>query len=131
MSDSLHLYNHDEESVLASAPLPGLPPNTDSLALPKQASETAFGELGRRIERMIVSGLRRAELEGIAVWDEGPEAFRNMLVVLAAETARRHRWTDISNEVMAACTNPLYEELWRRWLTRVSGQSSSVLKVGH
>ena len=45
VSDSLHLYEHDEESVLGSAPLPDLPPNTDSLALPKTESETAFGEL--------------------------------------------------------------------------------------
>ena len=119
VSDSLHLYDHDEESVLGSAPPPDLPPNTDSLALPKEASETAFGELGRRIERMIAPGLRRDELDGIAVWDEGPVAFRNMLSVLAAEAARRRAWPDILDRVMAACTNPLYNELWRRWLERV------------
>ena len=119
VSDSLHLYDHDEESVLDSAPLPGLPPNTDSLALPKDASDTAFGELGRRMERMIAPGLRRNELAGIAVWDEGPEAFRNMLYVLAAETARRRACPDIRDRVMAACTSPLYNELWRRWLERI------------
>ena len=124
VSDSLHLYEHDEESVLGSAPLPDLPPNTDSLALPKTESETAFGELGRRIERMIAPGLRRVELEDLAAWEEGPEALRNMLSVLAAEAARRHRWADVSNEVMAACTNPLYEELWRRWQDRIMSRAS-------
>ena len=69
--------------------LPHLPSNTDSLALPKEASEAAFGELGQRIDRMIVPGLRRDELEGIAVWDGGPEAFKNMLAVLVAEAARK------------------------------------------
>ena len=119
VSDSLHMYDRDEESVLASAPLPDLPPSTDSLALPKAASEAAFGELGRRIERMIAPGLRRDQLERIAVWDEGPEAFRNMLAVLACEEARRHGWPDFCDEVMGACTNPLYKELVRRWLKRV------------
>ena len=120
VSDSLHLYNHDEESVFASAPLPDQPPSTDSLALPKEASEAAFGELGRRIERMIAPGLRREQLEGIAVWDEGPEAFRNMLAVLVGEAARRHGRPDISDGAMLACTNPLYSALWRRWLMRVN-----------
>ena len=112
MSDSLHMYDRDEESVLASASLPDLPPNTDSLALPKAASEAAFGELGRRIERMIAPGLRRDQLERIAVWDEGPGAFRNMLAVLAGEEARRHGWPDFCDEVMAACTNPPCTRSW-------------------
>ena len=119
VSDSLHMYDRDEESILASAPLRDLPPSTDSLALPKAASEEAFGELGRRIERMITPGLRRDQLERIAVWDEGPEAFQNMLAVLAGEEARRHGWPEFCDEVMAACTNPLYQELVRRWLKRV------------
>ena len=119
VSDSLHLYDHDEERVFASAPLPVLPPSTDSLVLPKEASEAAFGELGRKIEQLIEPGLERNQLERIAILDEGPEAFRNMLAVLAGEAARRHGWPDIRNRVMAACTNPLYNELWRRWLERV------------
>ena len=119
VSDSLHLYDHDEERVFASAPLPALPPSTDSLALPKEASEAAFEELGQRIERMIAPSIRREQLERIADWDEGPEAFRNMLAVLASEAARRHKWPAISERAMVACTNSLYNELWRRWLERV------------
>ena len=124
ISDSLHLYGHDEESVFASAPLPHLPSNTDSLALPKEASEAAFGELGQRIDRMIVPGLRRDELEGIAVWDGGPEAFKNMLAVLVAEAARKQKWADIADEVMSACTSHVYRELWCRWLDRFRSRAS-------
>ena len=119
VSDSLHLYEHDEESVFGSVPLPELPTNTDSLAMPKEASEAAFEELGRRIEDMIAPDLERNHLERIAVWDESPEAFKNMLAVLAGEAARRHGWADSADSLMAACTNPLYSELWRRWLDRV------------
>ena len=120
VSDSLHIYDRDEESVLASAMLPDLPSNTDSLALPKESSEAAFRELGRRVERMIVPGLQREQLERIAVWDEAPEAFRNMLAVLVSEAARRHEWPDISDRAMITCTNPLFKELWRRWVDRIS-----------
>ena len=120
VSDSLHLYDHDEGSVFASALLPDLPSSTDSLALPKESSETAFRELGRRVEQMIVPGLQREQLERIAQWDEAPEAFRNMLAVLIGEAARRHAWPDISDRAMVACTNPSYKELWSRWLDRIN-----------
>ena len=120
VSDSLHVYERDEVNVLASDPLPEVPRNTDSLAVPRELSERAFGELGLKIEQMIAPGLQRDELQGILVWNETPKAFQNMLAVLVAEAARRHRWPDISAMAMSACTNPAYLNLWNRWLTRVS-----------
>lgn len=124
VSDSLHIYEHNEETVLASTLLPNLPSNTDSLALPKELSETAFKELGRRVELMIVPDIRRDQLERISVWEDGPEAFRNMLAVLVSEIGRRHKWSDISQRTMIACTNPLYRELWRRWTDRYNAKSN-------
>ena len=124
VSDSLHIYDHNEEAVLASTLLPNPPSNTDSLALPKESSEAAFEELGRRVERMIVPDLRREQLERTSVWDDGPEAFQNMLAVLISEIARRHKWSDISQRTMIACTNPLYKELWRRWTDRCNAKSN-------
>ena len=125
VSDSLHIYGHDEESVFGSTTVPDLPPNTDSLALPKNASESAFEELGRKIEQLIAVGIDRDRLKQIAAWDDGPGAFRNILSVLASESARRQSWHDLSEEIMATCTNSLYKELQRRWLTRVGVRWSS------
>ena len=85
LSDSLHLYEHDEESVFASPPLPSLPPSTDSLALPKEASEATFGELGRRIEGMTAPGLERNQLKQVADWHEGPEPYRKCWLFLSAK----------------------------------------------
>ncbi len=120
VSDSLHIYDHDEESVLTSAPVPDLPSSTDSLALPREVSEAAFGNLANRIELMIAPNLTHAALERIMLWDEGAESYRNMLAVLVSEAARRHKWWDICDKAMTTCTNPLYYELWRRWLDRFS-----------
>lgn len=125
VSDSLHVYDRDEANMLASEPLADVPLNTDSLALSQESSERAFVELGRRVERMIGPGLGREELERIATWSEGPEAIRNMLSILVAEAARKQKWPDISEEAMATCTNPVYQELWRRWLTRFRAPRSS------
>ena len=120
VSDSLHMYADDEEAILASTPMPDLPSNTDSLVLPKESSEAAFRDLGQRVDRLIALGLQRDQLKRIAIWDEGPEAYQNMLAILASETARRRGWPEVSEWTILACTNPLYKELWRRWLTRVS-----------
>lgn len=122
LSDSLHIYDHDAGNVLASTSLPELPSNTDSLALPKESSEKAFEELARRVDQMIGPGLQREQLGRIAVWDEGPQAFQNMLFVLVSETARRREWLDISHGTMSACSNPLYRELWSRWMNRSSSK---------
>ena len=82
-------------NVFASAHPEDLPSSTDSLALLKEASEVAFGELGWKIEQLIEPGLERNQLERIAVWDEGAEALRNMFAVLADKAARRYGWPDI------------------------------------
>lgn len=118
VSDSLHIYARDEESVFASALPSVLPSSTDTLALSKGSSEAAFRELELRVERMIAPDLQRDQLVRIAAWDDGPLAFRNMLAVLVSEAARRRGWSDISDRTMTNCTNPLYQELWRRWLDR-------------
>ena len=72
------------------------------------AAAIARNHRGRRFRRARPSG-RRPDRAGRA--DAG--------AVLAGEAARRHEWPDIRDRVMAACTNPLYKELWRRWLERV------------
>ncbi len=116
VSDSLHLYERDAVRVLNSAPQEQLPRNADSLALPKEDSEAAFLELTRRMEHMIEPGLSQVRLEQTADWSEGPEAFRNMLAVLGCEMARRRGWLDSTDRMMASCSNPLFRELWRRWM---------------
>lgn len=120
ISDSLHLYESDEADVMASNPLAKVHSNADSLSVPRDASEWAFSELEHRVEQMIRPELRQEVLEGISVWSGAPQAFQNMLAVLVAEAARRRRWVDMSAHVMSSCTNPVYVELWNRWIARVS-----------
>ena len=116
ISDSLHLYTRDEKNVLESSPQAYVAPNVDSLALSREESELAFGELERRIERMIAPELEQCELERMTYWDAGPQAYQNMLAVLVAESARRHGWMHLATLAMANCTNPAYTQLWTRWL---------------
>ena len=120
LSDSLHIYDGDTADVLASDPLPDVALNTDSLALPRDESDQVFKELEGRIEKLIDPDLASGALEGLASWDSAPEAYRNIMAVLVAETFRRQGDADSAVEVMSCCTNPAYQQLWTRWLARTS-----------
>lgn len=122
VSDSLHVYERDTASVLATEPLPDVALNTDSLALPRDESDRVFKELERRIERMSAPDLTSGALRELASWDSAPEAYRNIMTVLAAETLRRRGDIDSAVEAMSSSTNPAYQQLWMRWLTRTSGR---------
>lgn len=120
LSDSLHVYEGDAADVLASDPLPDVALNTDSLALPRDESDRVFKELEGRIDRLSDPGLTSGALRGLASWDSAPEAYRNIMTVLAAETFRRRGDANSAVEVMSSCTNRAYRQLWTRWLERTS-----------
>ena len=122
VSDSLHVYERNADSVLATEPLPHVALNTDSLALPRDESDRVFKELEGRVERMIDPDLRPVALRKLASWDSAPEAYRNIMTVLVAETFRRRGDTDSAVEAMSSCTNPAYQQLWTQWLARTSGR---------
>ena len=122
LSDSLHVYEQNTADVLASDPRPDVARNTDSLALPKDESDEVFKELEGRIEMLIHPNLTPRALRELASWDSAPEAYRNILTVLAAETHRRRGDTNLAVEAMLSCTNPIYQQLWARWLARTSGR---------
>ena len=135
LSDSLHVYEQNTADVLASDPLPDVALSTDRLALPKDESDEVFKELEGRVEMLIDPDLTSGALRGLASWDSAPEAYRNIMTVLAAETLRRRDDIDSAVEAMCSCTNPAYQQLWTRWLARTSGRrhaagSSSGVGVG-
>ena len=121
ISDSLHIYERDVKKVLTSRVLPHVASNPDSLALPWGDSELVFKELENRIERMIGQRLTEGEFVRLSRWHAAPQAYRNILAVLAAEALRRQGQVEATVEVMSACTNPLYRQLWNRWLSKMNG----------
>ena len=123
ISDSLHVYESSMKHVLRSHPLLDAPLNTDNLKLPKEESDRIFKELEKRIEQLIDPSLRREELKRLASWDAAPQAYRNIMTVLVAEAFRRQGDTDSAVDAMTSCTNPAFQQLWKRWLVSTSGRN--------
>ena len=122
ISDSLHVYDSDWDDVMASTPLPSVASNNDSLALPRQESDRVFRELELLVEQLIDPASQPDALEGLASWEDAPQAYRNIAVVFAAETLRRRGLTESAGRTMSRCTNPAYLQLWSRWCAARPGK---------
>jgi thymidylate synthase len=117
VSDSLHVYLKDLPNVLAAAPVIPLV-DTSSLALPFAESEEVFRTLAHAIDCIIDASHPAAELLALLQASALPESYRDMLAVLTAEGLRIRSNVVAAKEALAGCTNPLYRQLWERWLQR-------------
>lgn len=120
LSDSLHVYLQPGESSL---PRTNERPekNGDTVALEKSHSEWCWHELSYRVDRLIEHDVKESDVRKLADWKSAPESFRNMILVLCAESARRHRFKGVADDVMSTCTNDAYKQLWGRWVERMRG----------
>ncbi|MDD2762614.1 MAG: thymidylate synthase [Opitutaceae bacterium] len=118
VSDSLHAYESDLPNVILATPLSAAP-NADSLALPYLDSEKVFAELSVAVEMIIDPNLQAGRLVDRVSSTELPAAFGNILRVLIAEGLRKRSELGKCELVMEGCTNPLYRQLWVRWLDRL------------
>jgi thymidylate synthase len=125
ISDSLHVYldKEDANNVRAFTSLDAAP-NEDSIALPKPESDAAFRELAARVDGIVCGNLTSRQIAERARFPSAPESIQNILRVLVAELGRRRALLDLSQGIMAECTNPALRQVWSCWLERwnVTGQ---------
>jgi thymidylate synthase len=115
-SDSLHLYKQNQNTMKVLDI--NIEKNTDTLTLSKKESEKIFAILYQKVEMLTSPRLTQDKLHEISKEWDAPEAYRNILLVLAAEAARKRNWKDISTKLISNCTNPIFRQAWKRWLMR-------------
>ena len=116
-ADSLHLYEKDAENVFSSAAVP-MAATSDSLALPKHESDPIWCEMNRRVDALVQKEFTPKEYGTIARLDDAPQAFGNLMAVVAADAARRWKSVDGVQEAIALCDSPQLRQLWERWADR-------------
>ena len=122
LSDSLHIYEENAPNVLGSSPPDETVLNVDSLAVTFEESKSVFDRLARHIDLMITDEAGVSTIEPLADWDSGHEAYNNINRVLVAEALRRRGAIHMTSDVMASCTNKVFQQLWQSWLERTSAQ---------
>jgi thymidylate synthase len=125
ISNSLHVYESDFESIQESRPSKYLC-NEDSLAFPKNQSEKYFQELSGNIETIIDASIPIKEIVSLLHQSTLPISFRNMLSLVCAEGVRRRHGLDVIDSVLHECTNPIYRQLFDQWLLRCEGKTESI-----
>lgn len=117
LSDSLHLYDRNVD-VLAKPPGPVALPNLDTLACPKEDSDKAFADLVSRMNRMTKPGVDAQTIREACRSLDLPKAHENMLMVVAADAARRVGARDLADNLAERCDSKLLRQLWTNWLQR-------------
>lgn len=117
VSDSLHAYIKDLPNILTAAPVIAAA-ETSSLALPFADSEAVFRALAQAVERIIDASRSATDLLGALRSSTLPQGYRDMLAVLTAEGIRIRGNVPGAQEALNDCANPLYRQLWGRWLER-------------
>jgi thymidylate synthase len=122
LSDSLHVYEDNFGSLKGFDRQVEIVPNTDSLRLPKEESDEAFAALERYLDAMTNDRLTEGRMRELVEGNGLPEAFKNLLRIVAADSARRRGWTGLSETAAGECTNDALLQIWERWSSRVGSR---------
>lgn len=123
LSDSLHVYTRNLDSVNQSSTTEKPARNTDSLRFERKESEMYFKGLEGRIKTFIQDNLSSSTLEETASWPDAPTSIQNLLFLLGAEAARRHEKYDLIDPIISKCNNPALNKLWDQWQARFESRT--------
>jgi thymidylate synthase len=116
-ADSLHLYEEDATNTFSSVHVP-MAARRDSVALPKSRADIIWSEMNKRIDMLVSDEISAKEYGNLAQLYDAPDAFTNLMAVVAADAARRKANIDGVNEAMSHCISPSLRQLWNRWAER-------------
>lgn len=114
--NSLHVYQNDLDTF-SFAPKSALR-STSSLLLPKKEAFEAISIFERVLERLGDPALTGAECTDIIRHAVLPPGHHNLLLIAAADIARRLGWDDVMTEAVQGCSDPLLLAVWKKWCER-------------
>jgi thymidylate synthase len=121
VADSLHIYDSDRVTPLIERSC-SWPANTDSWGLDYRASMACIATMAKLMTAWRHRDSAPSILKDVVTSDL-PEAQANILCVIAADAARRHRRTAMVEQLMRRCTNPALSHAWKRWHARRSQET--------
>lgn len=121
ISNSLHCYEHDLGKYSISD-VENIT-NTDDLALPKEQADEALFIIEKTMDRLRAPDLEIKDFSNLLLEGENmPEGYRNMLLIVAADAARRREWDGQAVTAISKCTNACLVDAWTLWKNRNSAK---------
>jgi thymidylate synthase len=126
--DSLHIYEKDLDGVRNSRRL-DCDAGVDSLAVPKDQFDLVLPLMIGAISACAESRSGAVELRSLVDHVSVPNSYRNLLWVVAAESARRRRWLGEAEGLINSCSNPVLVALWQNWTARFDRPNDGELRA--
>lgn len=123
-SDSLHVYESDL-TEFSYTPVSTESSYVESLTLPYEESLQVFAELSKLLDTLRGPQLTALRMRSVLASSSLPRAFQNLILVVAADAARRRHWQAEAEELMNDCTNPTLAWLWCRWLVGCNARTKA------
>ncbi|HAL49797.1 TPA: hypothetical protein DCP15_00145 [Candidatus Uhrbacteria bacterium] len=117
ISDSLHVYESDCNELDCRLP-PDAHQNVDNLSVAKDDFENLFKMMWQLLNELTQPDLSPKKFYQVAQIAHLPKAYRNLLLVAAADSARRRGLQTEMNWAIEKCSNPLLASLIRAWVDR-------------
>jgi thymidylate synthase len=116
-SDSLHVYEDKaaKYSIACAAPTAT---NGDSLLLPKTESDVVLRRLATIAEALMSPQLTKTAFNNLCASDEMPAGYRNLVLTMAADAARRREWYPEMDRAASRCMNFALRAAWDQWKRR-------------
>lgn len=122
LSDSLHVYEHNQDAIQSFRRV-STGRNMDDLTLPFEESHKVIGELAANITILVESDIKESGILKLIETFRGPASYRNLLLVMAAEAARKRGWHNFALQCIVACENDVYRRLWIQWARRLQART--------
>jgi len=116
ISDSLHVYEDNLPEVHFDDI--EIPLNSDSLALPKEAYEKQLTAMVKSLHGLTNPKLSTQTFAEIINRDDLKPSYKNLLLINAADCARRRGWKDEMDLAKSMCNNHLLILAFNRWEER-------------
>lgn len=114
VSDSLHYYEKDLPSFSIADNM-SFAENNDSLALPKPEFDQLLITMMKSLEVLSSQHLSKDSFKSICLDADLPQSYQNLLLIAAADSARRRGWFDEAALAVEACTNKALRLAWSNW----------------
>ena len=119
VSDSLHVYESDAQELKCQQPQVSCR-NNDILSIDKDRYDALFGRLWSYLCELSALNLTINRFNKLINDVNIPKAYENLLLIAAADSARRRGWYDEMELAIEKCTNPLLVSLINAWIVRWS-----------
>lgn len=119
ISDSLHVYEEDLDAFGFTQDRPVICPDT-SLAIPKSQFDHVLEDLLLILDRLSAEDLTPNEFMDVCTKVRVPTSYRDLLMIAAADSARRRGWKEHGEWAEKSCTQQSLRQIWLAWAARTA-----------